>query len=77
MTTQSDQLGAEDVKTYIAELGHGLVEFMTIGTAVKQTAGVRVATPTLPVQAMVPDNEHLDRRRLRLPTGSRELSHSA
>jgi uncharacterized protein YbjQ (UPF0145 family) len=51
LKSEADELGAEDVvgvKTYIAEIGHGLVEFMAIGTAVKKTAGVGVATPTLP-----------------------------
>ena len=60
LKSEADQLGAEDVvgvKTYIAEIGHGLVEFMAIGTAVKKTAGVGVATPTLPVQAIVPDKD--------------------
>jgi uncharacterized protein YbjQ (UPF0145 family) len=60
LKSEADQLNAEDVvgvKTYIAELGHGLVEFMAIGTAVKKTAGVGVATPTLPVQAIVPDKD--------------------
>jgi uncharacterized protein YbjQ (UPF0145 family) len=58
LKSEADQLGAEDVvgvKTYIAEIGHGLVEFMAIGTAVKKTAGVSVATSALPVQAVVPD----------------------
>jgi uncharacterized protein YbjQ (UPF0145 family) len=60
LKSEADQLGAEDVvgvKTYIAEIGHGLVEFMAIGTAVKKTAGVGVATPALPVQAIVPDKD--------------------
>jgi uncharacterized protein YbjQ (UPF0145 family) len=57
---EADQLGAEDVvgvKTYIAEISHGLIEFMAIGTAVKKTEGVGVAMPTLPVQAVVPDKD--------------------
>jgi hypothetical protein len=57
---KEERAGAEDVvgvKTHIAEIGHGLVEFMAIGTAVKKTAGVSVATPTLPVQAIVPDKD--------------------
>jgi uncharacterized protein YbjQ (UPF0145 family) len=60
LKSEADQLGAEDVvgvKTHIAEIGHGLVEFMAIGTAVKKTAGVGVATPSLPVQAIVPDKD--------------------
>jgi hypothetical protein len=39
------------------QIGHGLVEFLAIGTAVKKTAGVGVATPALPVQAIVPDKD--------------------
>ena len=57
---EADQLGAEEVvgvKTYIAELNHGLVEFMAIGTAVKKTPGLAVATPTLPVQAIIQDKD--------------------
>ena len=60
LKSEADQLGAEDVigvKTYIAEIGHGLVEFMAIGTAVTKTVGVSVATSTLPVQAIVPDKD--------------------
>jgi uncharacterized protein YbjQ (UPF0145 family) len=60
LKSEADQLGAEDVvgvKTYIAEIGHGLVEFMAIGTAVKKTVGVSVATPALPVQVIVPDKD--------------------
>jgi uncharacterized protein YbjQ (UPF0145 family) len=57
---EADALGAEDVvgvKTYIAEIGNGLVEFMAIGTAIKQTSGVAVATQTLPAQAISPDRD--------------------
>jgi uncharacterized protein YbjQ (UPF0145 family) len=60
LKSEADELGAEDVvgvKTYIAEIGHGLVEFMAIGTAVKKMVGVGVGTPTLPVQAIVPDKD--------------------
>ena len=45
------------VKTYIAEIGSGLVEFMAIGTAVTKMAGMGVATPALPVQAIVRDKD--------------------
>jgi uncharacterized protein YbjQ (UPF0145 family) len=57
---EADQLGAEEVvgvKTYIAELQHGLVEFMAIGTAVTKAPGLAVATPTLPVQAIIQDKD--------------------
>jgi len=57
---EADDLRAEDVvgvKTYIAEIGNGLVEFMAIGTAMTKTPGVGVATPTLPVQAIIRDRD--------------------
>ncbi|MGD0721812.1 MAG: heavy metal-binding domain-containing protein [Roseiarcus sp.] len=57
---EADALGAEEVvgvKTYIAEIHPGLVEFMAIGTAVRKTAGVAVATPALPVQAIIRDKD--------------------
>jgi uncharacterized protein YbjQ (UPF0145 family) len=60
LKSEADQLGAEDVvgvKTYIAEISHGLIEFMAIGTAVKKTTGVSVVTPILPVHS--PRQRHL------------------
>ncbi len=47
LKSEADALGVEEVvgvKTYIAEIGNGLVEFMAIGTAVKPTPGVQVAS---------------------------------
>jgi len=52
--------GAEDVvgiKTYIYELGGGLIEFMAIGTAVKRIAGLGTASPQLPPQAIIIDKD--------------------
>ncbi len=60
LKSEADELGAEEVvgiKTYIAEIGHGLVEFLAIGTALSKMTGVGVATPALPVQAIVPDKD--------------------
>jgi uncharacterized protein YbjQ (UPF0145 family) len=57
---EADALGAQDVvgvKTYVAELGNSLVEFLAIGTAIKKIDGVGVATPTLPVHAIVADQD--------------------
>ena len=50
---------------------------MAIGTAVKKTAGVGVATPTLPVQAIVPDKDTWIDGDFGFQTGSRDLSHPA
>jgi uncharacterized protein YbjQ (UPF0145 family) len=57
---EADLLNAEDVvgvKTYIAEIGAGLVEFLAIGTAVKKLEGVAVSSPTLPPHAIVHDKD--------------------
>lgn len=60
LKSEADALGAADVvgtKTYIAELGSSLVEFLAIGTAIKKIDGVGVATPTLPVHAIVSEKD--------------------
>lgn len=57
---EADALQAEEVvgvKTYIAEIGNGLVEFMAIGTAVTKLAGVAVQSDALPVQAIIRDRD--------------------
>lgn len=60
LKNEADLLKAEDVvgvKTYIAEIGGGLVEFMAIGTAVKKLEGVAVSSPALPPHAIVHDKD--------------------
>jgi uncharacterized protein YbjQ (UPF0145 family) len=60
LKSEADALGADEVvgvKTYIAELGGHLVEFLAIGTAVKKSGSVAVKTPALPVQAIVQDKD--------------------
>ncbi|MGN6424460.1 MAG: heavy metal-binding domain-containing protein [Asticcacaulis sp.] len=57
---EADELGAQEVvgvKTYVIEIGQGLIEFMAIGTAVRKTAGMGVATQMLPAQAIVRDKD--------------------
>ena len=57
---EAAQLGADQVvgiKTYIVELGSGLIEFVAVGTAVRLMAGLAVATPQLPPQAIVRDKD--------------------
>lgn len=57
---EADSLGAEEVvgvKTYIIEIGQGLIEFMAIGTAVRKTQGMGVQTQNLPPQAIVRDRD--------------------
>ena len=51
-------VGAGEVigaKTFIAEIGSGLVEFLAIGAAMTRTKGLAVKTPALPVHAIVRD----------------------
>jgi uncharacterized protein YbjQ (UPF0145 family) len=53
-------LGAEEVvgiKTYIVELGAGLVEIFAVGTAVRKLQGMTVRTPALPAQAIIRDRD--------------------
>jgi uncharacterized protein YbjQ (UPF0145 family) len=50
--------GADDVagiKTYVYEIGGGMIEFMAIGTAVKRMTGIGTLSPTLPPQAIMAD----------------------
>jgi uncharacterized protein YbjQ (UPF0145 family) len=57
---EADALGADDVigvKTYIAEIGNGLVEFLAVGTAVRRQSGLSVATQHLPAQAIIADRD--------------------
>jgi uncharacterized protein YbjQ (UPF0145 family) len=57
---EADALDADEVvgvKTYISEIGNGLVEFMAIGTAVKKMPGFAVKTAMLPAQAIVRDKD--------------------
>lgn len=52
--------GAEEVvgiKTYIVELGSGLVEVVAIGTAVRKLPNFSVFTPALPCQAIIRDKD--------------------
>ncbi len=57
---QAQQIGADDVlgiKNYITDLGNGLIEFLSIGTAVKKIDGIRTHSEQLPPQAIIKDKE--------------------
>ena len=48
-------IGADDVlgiKTYIYNIGDGVIEFLAIGTAVKRIEGIAPYSEALPVQAI-------------------------
>ncbi len=52
--------GADDVvgiKTYVYNLGSGIIEFMAIGTAVKRMPGFKTLTDSLPPQAVIKDKD--------------------
>ena len=57
---QASAIGADDVlgiKTYIYDLGSGLIEFLVIGTAVKRMEGLRTHSEQLPPQAIIRDKD--------------------
>lgn len=57
---QAAEIGADDVlgiKTYIYNLGSGVIEFLAIGTAVKRFSDVTTRTEQLPPQAIIRDKD--------------------
>jgi uncharacterized protein YbjQ (UPF0145 family) len=55
---EAKNIGADDVvgvKTYVYQLGNGLIEFLAIGTAVKKIPTLQTESPQLPPQAIVVD----------------------
>jgi uncharacterized protein YbjQ (UPF0145 family) len=60
LKSEANAVGAEEVvgtKTYIVELGSGLIEIVAIGTAVRKLSGFSVQTATLPCQAIIRDKD--------------------
>jgi len=60
LKSEAASLRADEVvgiKTYIVELGSGLIELVAIGTAMRKSANVKVETPTLPAQAIIHDRD--------------------
>ncbi len=52
--------GADDVvgiKTYVYQLGSGVIEFMALGTAIKKMPGVKTVSEQLPPQAIIRDKD--------------------
>ena len=55
---EAKEIGADDVvgvKTYVYQLGNGLIEFLAIGTAVKKVPDIKPESEQLPPQAIVND----------------------
>lgn len=60
LKAQAEEVGADDVlgiKTYIYNIGGGMIEFLAIGTAVKKAPGIRTNSEQLPPQAIVTDKD--------------------
>ncbi|NDD27864.1 MAG: hypothetical protein EB084_06330 [Proteobacteria bacterium] len=60
ISADAQALGADDVvgiKTYVYQLGGGMIEFMAIGTAVKKMEGLRTVSEQLPPQAIIRDSD--------------------
>lgn len=58
--SQAEEIGADDVlgiKTYIYNLGSGLIEFLAIGTAVKKVSNITTRSEQLPAQAIIRDKD--------------------
>lgn len=57
---EAKAIGADDVvgvKTYVYQMGNGLIEFLAIGTAVKKLPEIKTESPQLPPQAIVVDRD--------------------
>lgn len=57
---QAAEIGADDVlgiKTYIYNIGNGVIEFLAIGTAVKRMPNVSTRSEQLPPQAIIRDKD--------------------
>lgn len=57
---EAKSIGADQVigvKTYVYQLGNGLVEFLAIGTAVKKLPGIKTLSNQLLPQAMITDKD--------------------
>ncbi len=57
---QAAAIGADDVlgiKTYIYNIGNGVIEFLAIGTAVKRVNGLSTKSDQLPPQAVIRDKD--------------------
>lgn len=60
IAADAQAVGADDVvgiRTYVYQLGGGIIEFMAMGTAVKRMEGVRTISEQLPPQAIIRDSD--------------------
>lgn len=60
INSEARAIGADDVvgvKTYVYQLGNGLIEFLAIGTAVKKISGISTQSQQLIPQAIIADRD--------------------
>ena len=60
ITKQAEEIGADDVlgiKTFIYDVGGGLIEFLAIGTAVRKIPGIGTRMDQLPPQAIIKERD--------------------
>jgi uncharacterized protein YbjQ (UPF0145 family) len=60
INNEAKAIGADDVvgvKTYVYQLGNGLIEFLAIGTAVKKSNIIKTQSPQLLPQAIIIDRD--------------------
>jgi uncharacterized protein YbjQ (UPF0145 family) len=58
--SQAQEIGADEVlgiKTYVYDIGGGMIEFLAIGTAIKRVEGVGTRSDQLPPQAIIRDKD--------------------
>jgi uncharacterized protein YbjQ (UPF0145 family) len=79
---EAKAIGADDVvgvKTYVYQLGNGLIEFLAIGTAVKKAPGIHVLSEQLPPQAIIADkntfydSNYVNDKKINLNAGSKPI----
>lgn len=60
ISSEAEAIGADDVvgiKTYVYQLGSGLIEFLAIGTAIKKVEGMKTVSDQLIPQAIIRDKD--------------------
>ena len=62
------------IKTFISQLGSGMIEFMAVGTAVRKMDGLKTKSENLPPQALVKDEDTVIKPSLVNGMGSKNLN---
>ncbi len=62
------------IKTFISQLGSGMIEFMAVGTAVRKMDGLKTRSENLPPQALVRDEDTVIRPSVANGMGAKNLN---